>query len=115
LILPARILFFSALLAITVLAFLPDYSHLPQIVSLSDLVNHTAAFTVLFILYRLSYGHATVQIVLLLIGYGLFIEAVQSFLPTRSASLTDIVADGVGIILGYMTLKVSGRLPRLRG
>ncbi len=36
---------------------------------------------------------------LLLLGYGLFIEAAQHFLPYREFSGWDLVADGIGILL----------------
>lgn len=96
-----RILLFGAWISITVLAFLPDYSHLPDAASFSDLLNHSAAFCLLYLLYRFSYPHTTRQIIGLLFFYALFIEAVQAFLPTRCASIEDVVADTVGMAIGY--------------
>lgn len=102
-----RFSFFIALSAISILAFLPDYSALPSIVSVSDLINHAVAFTVLFLLYALSYPHYSLkQILLTLIGYGIFIEIVQTFLPTRCASIEDVLADSVGLIAGLILLKI---------
>ena len=102
-----RFSFFTALIAISILAFLPDYSTLPSIVSVSDLINHAVAFMVLSILYSLSYPHSRKQILLTLIGYGIFIEIVQTFLPTRCASIEDVLADSVGLIVGLLLLKIS--------
>jgi VanZ family protein len=101
-----RFSLFIAVTAISILAFLPDYSALPPIVSVSDLINHTVAFTVLSLLYALAYSHSLKRIFLTLIGYGIFIETVQAFLPTRFASIEDIIADGVGLIVGMVLLKV---------
>lgn len=105
-----KILFFTALCSISVLAVLPDYSGLPEVISISDILNHSAAFCTLFILHRLSYTHtSTLTTVLLLFIYAVLIELVQSFLPTREASLSDILADLLGIFLGFGLLRLSGR------
>ena len=101
-----RFSLFIAVIAISILAFLPDYSALPPIVSLSDLINHTAAFAVLSLLYALSYSHSLKRILFTLIVYGIFIETVQAFLPTRFASIEDVVADSVGLIVGMVFVKV---------
>lgn len=101
-----RILLFSALVSISILAVLPDYNALPPLASLSDLLNHAAAFTLLSILYALSYQHTPKQIAGILIAYGVMIETVQAFLPTRYASVEDILADSVGILLGLSITKL---------
>jgi len=101
-----RLFFYTALVSITILAFIPDYSALPPIVSISDLINHSAAFAVLYLLYSLSYTHTIRRIIFTLIGYGIGIEIVQAFLPTRYSSLEDIAADCGGILMGYLVLKV---------
>ena len=105
-----RILFYIAFTAITLLAFLPNYDGLPPIVSFSDLLNHTLAFTVLFILFRQAYPtFRTKQIVITLFFYAVLIEAVQYFLPARYASWSDIGADGAGLLLGYLILSLLKR------
>lgn len=100
-----RLLFFSALVSISVLAVLPDYSALPKVASFNDLLNHGVAFTTLTILYALAYHHSIQRIVWSLLGYAVLIEIVQAFLPTRFASVEDIVADSLGIALGIFILK----------
>ncbi len=105
-----RLLFFSALISISILAVLPDYSALPPVASFNDLLNHAVAFTTLSVLYALAYHHSIRRISWSLLGYGVLIEIVQAFLPTRFASVEDIVADSVGIALGmliYAQLRVS--------
>lgn len=101
-----RTLFFSALISISILAVLPDYNALPPLVSFSDLLNHAAAFSVLSILYTLAYSHTPKRIAITLIGYGIIIEGVQAFLPTRFASIEDLIADSVGILLGLTIIKM---------
>ncbi|MDD2267132.1 VanZ family protein [Sulfuricurvum sp.] len=97
-----KIIFFTALILISTLAFLPDYSGLPPVVSLSDKLNHAAAFTVLILLYKFAFPHSTQRIVVSLLLYAVFIEVVQAFLPTREASLEDIFADSTGLVLGVL-------------
>jgi VanZ family protein len=82
-----------------VLAILPNYDALPPIVSFSDLLNHAVAFFVLFLLLRCSHPRLTRNNALLLLFlYALLIEAVQYFLPTRFAALSDVAADGAGLL-----------------
>lgn len=109
-----KILFYFTITAVTVLAFLPNYDNLPAAISFSDLLNHAFAFGVLFVLFKLAHpSFLTKQVLLFLLIYAVWIEAVQSFLPTRYASLSDIVADGVGLFIGYLLLllfqKISDR------
>jgi VanZ family protein len=106
-----RFSFFTALIAISILAFLPDYSALPSIVSISDLINHCIAFTVLTLLYRFAYTHSPQKTLFFLFSYALFIEFVQAFLPTRCASLEDVMADSVGLLIGMV---LSSWIKRLR-
>ncbi|MGA9045877.1 VanZ family protein [Sulfuricurvum sp.] len=101
-----RLLFLGALLSISILALLPNYNALPPIVSVSDLLNHAAAFVLLSFLYTLAYSHSFRRIALTLIGYGLLIELVQAFLPTRFASIEDVIADSVGILAGLAGVKM---------
>ncbi|MBD3799722.1 MAG: VanZ family protein [Epsilonproteobacteria bacterium] len=100
-----RLLFWSTLFSISALAVLPDYSALPLVVSFSDLLNHAVAFTTLTLLYAFAYGHTIRRIGLTLLGYGVIIEIVQTFLPTRYASTEDVVVDAIGIVFGALMLK----------
>lgn len=98
----AKIAFFSALIIISTLAFLPDYSGLPPIASFSDKLNHAAAFTVLLLLYHFAFTHSMQRILSSLLFYAVFIEFVQAFLPTRTASIEDIFADSIGLAIGVL-------------
>lgn len=108
----SKTLLFMALTTITILAFLPDYDSLPPIVSFSDLLNHTIAFTVLYILARPAFPTLLIKYtVIALTAYAFLIEAVQYYLPTRFASWSDIGADVVGLFIGYISMLVFRRLP----
>ena len=110
-----KILLSITLTAITILAFLPDYDALPPIVSFSDLLNHTIAFTVLYILARQAFPTLRITYtVIALTTYAFFIEAVQYYLPTRFASWSDIGADVVGLIIGYISMLFLSRLPYMK-
>jgi VanZ family protein len=45
-----------------------------------------------------------------LLAYGALIEVAQMFVPGRTASLADVVADAVGIALGLVLARVWRRL-----
>ena len=72
---------------------------------LNDKVSHVLAFFVLSLLVDGSWPSLRFGALKMvgLLGYGLFIEMVQHFVPRRSASFLDLVADGVGILL-YLSL-----------
>jgi len=101
-----RTAFFITLASVTLLAFIPDYSSLPAVIEVSDLANHTIAFATLTLLYRFAYSHTIYRLGVTLIGYGAGIEVVQAFLPTRSASLLDLLSDIVGILFGIWFYKL---------
>jgi len=102
-----KILFFSALLLTTTLAFLPDYSDLPEVVSVSGVLNHFIAFFTLYILFERSYPQLTCkERIFLLLIYAVFIEAVQYFLPTRAAEIMDVIVDTLGILSAYFLLPI---------
>ncbi|MET0378418.1 MAG: VanZ family protein [Spongiibacteraceae bacterium] len=94
----AQVLFWLALLSISMLAFMPG----PEVpVSTRwDKGDHTLAFFVLSVLAMLSWPRQPWwRLALWLIGYGVLIEIVQAFLPSREASLLDLLADSTGIAL----------------
>jgi VanZ family protein len=75
----------------------------------SDVVLHALAFSYLTFALGLAYPNARrLTLAGWLIGYGLFIEVVQSFESTRSAELKDLLVDGVGIGVGLLLLKLLG-------
>jgi len=110
-----RVLFYTTLLIITILAFLPDYDALPPIVSFSDILNHTLAFVVLFLLLKAAHPQLALKyLFILLVIYAIFIEVVQYFLPTRFASFSDILADITGLFIGYLFSRLVLRLTYIK-
>jgi len=90
---------------LTALAFLPDYSDLPEVVSVSGTLNHFIAFFTLFILFERSYPTLTCKHrILYLVIYAFFIEIVQYFLPTRAAEFYDIIIDSLAVLSAYFIL-----------
>ena len=107
-----KTLFLIALTAITILAFLPNYDALPPIISFSDLLNHSIAFVVLYLLAAQAYPALSIKhTALFLVSYAFFIEAVQYYLPTRFASWSDIGADVAGLVIGFIIMILFRRLP----
>ena len=96
-------LFIVAVLAIYLLALLPQ-DQAPDF-HWSDKANHVFAFLVLGLLLRLGFRVSYWQSLLLLIGYGAFIELSQYFTPDRSAELADIGADTIGSFVGLKLYK----------
>ncbi len=99
-----RFLFVTALIAIYILALLPQ-DQAPQL-HWSDKANHVMAFVVLGLLLRLGFRFSYWQSLALLIAYGGLIELSQYYLTSdRSAELADIGADTVGSFIGLKLYK----------
>ena len=73
-------------------------------VSYTDEMAHLIAYGAMGFLAYLSANsiNKRVYFFLLIIGLGLTLELVQSFLPSRSASLVDIIANFFGAVSGYL-------------
>ena len=94
----SRRLFWGVMAGIASLAFMTSYDPLPDIVSFSDILNHFSAFFVLSFICKLSYPLLMPKLqFILLFSFGVLIEFVQYFLPTRSASAKDLAVDAVAI------------------
>lgn len=65
----------------------------------SDKVLHFLAFYTLAVLVDFAFPRSRFGVIkiIMLIGYGLLIEVVQSFLPYRSAEVADLLTDILGI------------------
>lgn len=98
-----RLLLASGLATASWLAFSPVDT--PDGIEHLDKVRHMAAFACLAL--AASFGWAsrprtTTLITAGLMAYGLFIELVQTQLPTRSGSAADWLADAVGVAAGLL-------------
>ncbi|MDO6800991.1 VanZ family protein [Wenyingzhuangia sp. 1_MG-2023] len=82
----------------------------------SDKVKHLFAYSILSFFWLLScqFGKVKVKslhLILMIIGYGVIIEVLQSSLTTyRTGDLLDILANSMGILLGYVFLKLLNRI-----
>jgi VanZ family protein len=92
--------FWIPLAIATYAAFAPQGVPLPFPVS--DVELHAFAFTYLTAALWIAHygGHPGWKSAAWMLGYGLLIEAVQFFEPTRSAELKDVCMDLIGILLG---------------
>jgi VanZ family protein len=70
-----------------------------------DKANHFVAFMVLYILLSFGYRHIVLVLkIAILFVFALQIEIVQYFIPSREFSLLDIVADMIGVGIGWIVL-----------
>ncbi len=87
----------------------------PLAASMGDKVNHIAAFAAMGFAAALarpaSWRHAWLA-ALGLLGYGVFIELVQSVLPTRTADIGDLLADALGAVAGLLLVAALRRVWR---
>jgi len=72
----------------------------------SDKLLHFLAFYTLAFLLDFSFPKIRFGVlqIIVLIGYGILIEYVQSFLPNRSADIADLLTDVVGIAVYAVTI-----------
>nr|WP_275974934.1 VanZ family protein [Shewanella gaetbuli] len=93
----------ALLIAIVVISYLvfskPNY---PQTFEHMDKVGHVGSFFCLAFLAHYAFKPRWYYLFGQLTVYAIFIELVQSRLPYRSASLGDIIADLVGILLFFL-------------
>lgn len=100
--------------SICTLLFLTPVSGLPPI-DLWDKAVHTTVFVVLMVLLILAHAKqlSVLPLALLLTLYGVLIEFGQLFVPGRSFSLLDIVANTLGVIIilvaTHAVSKIKGR------
>ena len=102
--LSARLTFAALIVVVSWLAWSPAPP--PEATSGWDKLDHFAAFGSLSCMAALGWGWARWRAVAAaLVAYGVLIEWVQSFIPSRTAELADLLADGVGIALGLFALR----------
>jgi VanZ family protein len=77
----------------------------PTVPELSDKAHHVFAFVVLGLLLRLAYNINYWYGLLILMGFGVFIEVSQYFTITRVAEEKDVLADLIGSFIGLKLYK----------
>ena len=92
--------FWVPLVFATYAAFAPE--GVPMPFQVTDILLHAGAFT--YLTASLWFAHHSAdqgwKPAAWMLAYGIAIELVQSFEPTRSAELKDVLVDVVGILLG---------------
>lgn len=71
-----------------------------------DKANHMAAFTLLALLGCRAYPSHTGIVLAGLLAYGGLIEVLQSFTGYRSAEWADLLADALGLPLGWVVARL---------
>ena len=109
-----RLALLAALAVVTLLA--TTQMNYPVVENMNDKANHILAFYVLGFLADFSFPRKNFGFtkVLPLLGFGLLIEVIQYFLPYRSFSLYDLVADTAGLAVYWASLPALKHLPLLR-
>ena len=106
------VLFIILIIAITVLSLLPPKSGLE--LGKSDKLNHFLAYAIL----SLNFGFISTKIrsyfigIPFLITYGLLIEFFQGFVPGRDPSFYDVLANSVGVFLGFFIFRLFSRIKK---
>lgn len=96
-----RGLFWSAVLAIGVLALLPgEHLQLP-LLNWWDKAQHVLAFLVLTLLGMLAYSWAQARVLGGLLLYGVLIELAQFASGWRYGDWHDVLADAAGVFVGW--------------
>lgn len=98
-----RILFYSVLVLGCLLAFSPANNGLHSLVN--DKLLHGAGFCVLALLSSLAHPNvAPWKLIVALSLFGLGIEIIQAYLPYRSFSVWDWLADIIGLLAYFVAI-----------
>ncbi|MCI4625546.1 MAG: VanZ family protein [Candidatus Magnetoovum sp. WYHC-5] len=100
-----KVAFYVAVAVIFFFSVIPDTDFLPEVFSIWDKLNHLVAFFVLAFLIDVAYKNMEgLYKILVLLGYGFFIECVQALLPTRFFSFADMFFNLIGLSLYFFFL-----------
>lgn len=101
--------FSVALVVVFVLAMIP-VAVVPVVVSFQDKLHHSAAFAVLMLLGVAGWPGRHARLATGLLVYGVAIEVCQhTFTAHRVGEVQDVVADGLGIAIGWLLARRMGR------
>lgn len=110
----ARILLILVIMFISWQSTIPAGSEFPF--TLQDKVLHFLVFYLLALLVDFSVPQKPFRAakIVVLLGYGVAIEIAQSFLPYRSCSGADLIADAAGITTYLLSIPLLKRIPFLQ-
>lgn len=97
-----NICFWLLLFIILILTLMPS-SPKPISINQIDKLYHFIAFMVFAFVYRLAFKQTKIFLIFMFsIALGAFIEIVQYYLPNRSFSFADLIADILGAFVGLL-------------
>ena len=99
-----RWLFAATAIAVLVLSLLPLEPDAPSLGW--DKANHMSAFALLALLGCRAWPGRTLALFIGLLAYGGLIEILQSFTGYRSAEWGDLLADALGLPLGWVVAQL---------
>lgn len=83
-------------------------------VSLNDKSQHALGFFVLALTYGLMFPRRRLVVAVAVCFLGVMVEVLQGIMPFgRDAEFADLIADGVGIALGFLMLRLLAGRPGL--
>jgi VanZ family protein len=92
---------------VTIVLTLMPSNQIPSQIQIWDKAEHAIVFFILMFTGGVTYSKHAEWVGLALISYGTAIELAQEYLTTsRNGDKFDIVADVVGVIIGYVLFKV---------
>jgi len=77
-----------------------------------DKSNHVLAFATLAFLAHNAWPHRIWLMLSSLVSYGVLIEIIQTFTPDRHGEWSDLGADGLGLLIGQVVVRLGGWLAR---
>jgi VanZ family protein len=104
----ARWAFAVCLVVVLVFSLMP-----PQVITQPmgwDKMHHAMTFAVLAMLGCSAYIERKVQVLVGLLAYGALIELLQSLTDYRFAETMDVVADAVGLLVGWTFMHLLWRI-----
>ena len=102
--------------AVAVLSLVPE-TYRPQVPGVSDTVEHIVAYALVGFMTAALLGHTVSLPVIFgaIVVYAGFLEVAQTLVPCRSASLKDLVASGIGALIGVIASTYVHSLSRALG
>lgn len=92
---------------VTIILTLMPSNQIPSAIQIWDKAEHAIIFFILMFTGGVTYSKQSELVALGLISYGTAIEVAQEYLTTsRNGDKFDIVADVIGVVLGYLLFKV---------
>jgi VanZ family protein len=104
--------FLACLVVVLVLSLMPPQFPLPT--TGWDKSNHVMVYAVLAMLGCMSYPQSKAPVLLGLLVYGGVIELLQGLTGYRSAEWLDVIADGLGLLVGWQFARVSRHIRGLQ-